>query len=622
MGAGVITHLDLFSGIGGFSRAVEWLGGTTVGFVEWDAWNRRVLAKHWPEAHYHGDIKTLTADVIRGWGVRTNGVKLEQSEGQRSCSRRISSRTEAWKPAECNAHQGGHRAIDLITGGYPCQPFSVAGQRLGAEDDRHLWPEMRRVIDLCRPRFVLAENVAGHVTMGLDTVLSDLEADGYTCGAVVVPACAVNALHRRDRVWIIATLPDAERGGWGEQLRVDAAQGPLPASEWAQGALGTRSSGEDATMAHAESGTRIPAAHGGASGEGGAARMEAAGRGGGCDEPGADPTMADAEARGIRRGSAPGQAGQPALGSEGVGNAEVERVERQRAIRVGVCTEDGRQIVSERSGDDGRTVSGRQAPRTLGFWAPRISTGLGGQSSAGPSRGEVDDANDSEVRTDEELQGVRQADGAEAIQRATRRPSGVPTPPILQSDLFGDGAANGYGRGAQQPSEETSQGLLRDVWGDGNAPGASHRRGPQQQQPIEPDDLVSALSHDMALGAWEETVEATIGLPSLRDACRWVGVLPETPDSLQAVWRSLAHEEKMRVAVRACARKRWDDPDLIRAAWADGSWEFDLPRVVTTEPERRQKLQAGGNAIVPVLAYEILRVMLSEAAYVRWGTGD
>src|SRR5690606_15628628 len=124
-------------------------------------------------------------------------------------------------------------------GGYPCQPFSLAGQRRGAEDDRHLWPEMRRVIDTLRPRFVLAENVAGHISMGLDTVLADLEADGYTAGAVVVPAGAVNALHRRDRVW---------------------------------------------RLAH-------------------------------------DERVADATARGLRRGCAPGQAGQPARGGEAVAHA-------------------------------------------------------------------------------------------------------------------------------------------------------------------------------------------------------------------------------------------------------------------------------------------------------------
>src|SRR5690606_9053847 len=160
----MIRALDLFSGIGGFSLAVDWLGGETVAFVEWEAWNRRVLAKHWPEAQVFGEIKADTAEQLHGLGP-----------------------------------------IDLITGGYPCQPFSVAGQRRGKDDPRHLWPEMRRVIDTVRPRVVLAENVSGHVTMGLDTVLAEMESDGYTAGAVVIPAAGVNALHKRARVWIIAT---------------------------------------------------------------------------------------------------------------------------------------------------------------------------------------------------------------------------------------------------------------------------------------------------------------------------------------------------------------------------------------------------------------------------------
>src|SRR5690606_7087442 len=180
----MIRALDLFSGIGGFSLAVDWLGGETVAFVEWEAWNRRVLAKHWPEAQFFGDIKAVTAEQLHGLGP-----------------------------------------IDLITGGYPCQPFSVAGQRRGKDDPRHLWPEMRRVIDTVRPRVVLAENVSGHVTMGLDTVLAEMESDGYTAGAIVIPAAGVNALHKRDRVWIIATRqPLADTASIAQQLPGHEAQ--------------------------------------------------------------------------------------------------------------------------------------------------------------------------------------------------------------------------------------------------------------------------------------------------------------------------------------------------------------------------------------------------------------
>ena len=156
----MIRHLDLFSGIGGFALAARMVGGVeTVGFCEIDPWARRVLAKNFPGVPAHDDVTTL------------KGIE--------------------------------YGTVDLITGGYPCQPFSTAGQRRGAADDRHLWPEMRRIINQARPRYVLAENVAGHVTMGFDAVLSEMEGDGYACGAVVIPAVAVDAPHRRDRVWIM-----------------------------------------------------------------------------------------------------------------------------------------------------------------------------------------------------------------------------------------------------------------------------------------------------------------------------------------------------------------------------------------------------------------------------------
>ena len=164
------THLDLFSGIGGFALAAGWAGYNTIGFCEIEDYPRRVLSKRFSGVPIHGDIRELDGSVYRG--------------------------------------------VSLITGGYPCQPFSAAGKRGGASDDRHLWPQMLRVIKQARPVFVVAENVAGHITLGLDEVLADLESEGYTGRAIVVPACAVNAPHRRDRVWIIArSLAHSEQQG-------------------------------------------------------------------------------------------------------------------------------------------------------------------------------------------------------------------------------------------------------------------------------------------------------------------------------------------------------------------------------------------------------------------------
>jgi len=162
------THIDLFSGIGGFAMAAGWAGYSTRVFCEQDKYCTKVLNRHWPDVPVIPDIRDFDGSKWRGAG--------------------------------------------LLTGGFPCQPFSQAGEQRGEEDDRALWPEMFRVIKEARPDFVLAENVAGLINMALDDVLSQLEGEGYSTGTVVLPACAVNAPHRRDRVWICAYSTGAGTG--------------------------------------------------------------------------------------------------------------------------------------------------------------------------------------------------------------------------------------------------------------------------------------------------------------------------------------------------------------------------------------------------------------------------
>lgn len=164
------THLDLFSGIGGFALAAQAAGYSTIGFSEIEPYACKILKRHWPDVPNHGDIRNIR-------GVRA----------------------------------------DLITGGFPCQPFSLAGERLGAADDRHLWPEMCRVIAEARPAWVLGENVPGIVSMELDRVLSDLEGIGYAAWPLAIPACGLDARHRRERIWIVAHSERAERGPHDER---------------------------------------------------------------------------------------------------------------------------------------------------------------------------------------------------------------------------------------------------------------------------------------------------------------------------------------------------------------------------------------------------------------------
>tara|TARA_R110002050_G_scaffold93257_2_gene194950 strand:+ start:293 stop:1147 length:855 start_codon:yes stop_codon:yes gene_type:complete len=153
--------LDLFSGIGGFSLGLERAGMSTVAMCEKDPYCRKILAKHWPDLTIHEDIRNL------------DGKRYAES-------------------------------IDLVCGGFPCQPFSVAGKRKGTNDDRHLWPEMLRVIQESRPRWVIGENVFGFINMALDDVQADLEREHYEVRKFVLPAVAVDAKHRRDRIILIA----------------------------------------------------------------------------------------------------------------------------------------------------------------------------------------------------------------------------------------------------------------------------------------------------------------------------------------------------------------------------------------------------------------------------------
>ena len=172
-----LRHVDLCSGIGGFSLGFSWAElSKTIMFCDTEEWCRKILAKNFPNTPIATDVKELANDPER----------LVPNH-------------------------------DILTAGYPCQPFSVAGLRKGEEDDRHIWPYIFRIVTFKRPSWCVFENVYGHVALGLDKVLSDMENQGYATRTFIVPACAKNAPHRRDRLWIVCkNVGDSSSGGRGE----------------------------------------------------------------------------------------------------------------------------------------------------------------------------------------------------------------------------------------------------------------------------------------------------------------------------------------------------------------------------------------------------------------------
>ena len=187
-----LTHIDLFSGIGGFALAADKIFGNIEHvFCDNEPFAQEVLKKHWPESYIYSDIRTLTADTERERHL--HGQPEKQS---------AKSELKAQRQSVADFH-----SPFLLTGGFPCQPFSQAGRRRGEKDDRFLWPEMLRVIREFSPLWVIAENVRGLLTQGggvvFERVCTDLEASGYEVQPIIIPAVAIGAPHRRDRVWFV-----------------------------------------------------------------------------------------------------------------------------------------------------------------------------------------------------------------------------------------------------------------------------------------------------------------------------------------------------------------------------------------------------------------------------------
>jgi DNA (cytosine-5)-methyltransferase 1 len=200
-----MNHLDLFSGIGGFSYAAQQIwkdDHNIIAFVEKDKYCQRVLKKHWPNIPIIDDVRGFNYEKF------TDVSNTESTDGK------TSKNTEGW--SQMQSGRGSCRSrtakIDLLTGGFPCQPFSVAGRRKGKSDDRYLWPNMFKIIQETKPTWIIGENVPGIINMGLEAAVLDLEEEGYQVEVLVLPAIGISALHKRNRVWIIANTNNSGSG--------------------------------------------------------------------------------------------------------------------------------------------------------------------------------------------------------------------------------------------------------------------------------------------------------------------------------------------------------------------------------------------------------------------------
>ena len=447
-----LTHLSLFSGIGGLDLAAEWAGFRTVGQCEWADYPRAVLEKHWPGLPRWRDIRTLTGDDFFA--------------------------------------KTGLRTITVLSGGFPCQPFSTAGKRRGKDDDRYLWPEMLRVIREIRPTWVVGENVAGIVSMALDTVLSDLESIGYACQAFVIPACAVDAPHRRDRVAIAGR--NADRGNEQTERQICA---------WKDTKSG--GSGDDVSYANNE-------------------RLQ------GCEQHGAPfnresccsvgklceaDTDSHNRSRDVRR-----ECKLPTVDGNG----------RIRGNNCGGTPEHGGGEWWPAEPNVGRSNDG----------IPCWLDGIGGLSNA------------AKTRAREILRELREETYSDAVQWTSGRFFGISESEILLAYLC-EYEENCYGSGASMESGTVTERQLRDLWHTIEIARASHRRKYHSQLAGEYSNALLRLSHGApslmpqawANGTWESGIaRIASGVPSRVDRLKCLGNAV-VPQQFYPIFRAIADLE-------------------------------------------------------------------------------
>ena len=489
------------------------------------------------------------------------------------------------------------------TGSCPCQPFSIAGQGKGEDDDRHLWPAFRDLVAECRPATVYGEQVASPLGRSwLASVHADLEDVGYAVAGADLCAAGIGAPHIRQRLWWVAYAPsarpegtqdagagceDARQGAWrlepersGDARRLADADGRDARAERLQRGGEYRQQPED----------------GGVGGLGNAKgcgreqeRADAGGRGTGGDAEGRQQRSWSDRGSG-RLGDALGPRLEGHAGHEGGGD-EPRRVDAEPAGSTAEAGAwDGAEFIPC---SDGKARPVKSSFLWMADGIPAILDGV-------RSTEEVADAAPPKTGPDQALQELRSEDGSSATRRgADGGPELLHQEGLLRPSLHGDGLRRDDQDAEpekQSPSiDQGPSGRLRDVWGHDEASRSSQERRPDGQPPIEPSDLVRFLSSSLACPTWETDLALCGALPHLRRAAQGVGVLPEALSTLPQVWRSLDDEARQQIGRELISR---------------GARRHILSPLAGPIPARVAKLRAAGNSIVPQVAAAFIRATM------------
>ena len=526
-----LRTLDLFSGIGGFSLGLDSTGYfETVAFCEIEEFPCKVLNKHWPNVPIYNDVRELSYEKLQADGLISGG-----------------------------------RGIDVICGGYPCQPFSVAGRQKGEEDPRHLWPEYFRLVRELRPSYVIGENVGGHIRLGLDSVLEDLDSENYTVRCFSVEAASLGAPHRRERIfWIAENMADSYPGfseltdeeiqaGWhalnGSVAGFDVSPAQFKGLEGRS--RDNRGGGREVLSGIEDDGHSVRRQVRRTGGEDGGAAAD-------------DVSDTQGERRGGRNRGGRRAEQWELLKKEQEGRTLGREVER--------CSE----LLGQEG--EGATTDVADAQSQLGERSESEGNQRGQSETAPGDRSgdtrNVADADDSRDRTPKRRTNGNREKTIEGWQEQSQFELSGHSSARNDADTHVEGLEVGGGERKDASTELQ----------------ASEREGDSRSQ-----DDVNTESNDAQAGRFEQRVSS------------------EAEGSGETNWSSWggAHEQEEQRRETAFESYLGGGNDGI-SAWLDGSWERGIPRVAPTNKLRVPRLKALGNAVLPQLVYMVgMTIVLS-----------